>query len=708
VTVLRSSELVGRVVGGRYRLLRAVGSGASAHVYVAEDVRLRRRVALKVLHPALAEDKAFLRRFQAEAQTVAALRHPGIVRVYDWGEDNGAAYLAMELLEGGNLRALLDGGHRLSVSQAAALGLDIAAALAYAHSRGLVHRDIKPANLLFDEDGHASVADFGIARALAEASWTEPMGLVGTARYAAPEQLKGVPLDGRADVYALALVLVESVTGKVPFARDTALGALLARTDRPLPVPVELGPLVPVLEQAGTADPERRLSAESVAHAIASVARCLRAPARLALPGLAVLDARDVAEPTEPGRGGRKPVDAGLSILVGDIAVVVPGSADVPAPSTAPVPAVVGDIAGSPADAAPPGPKDPAVVPEDSGSNPNAPPSGPGAGPGSVADQEPGRPAPNASDGPARYRRAGKHRRGRRWLRRLSLVSVIVVLAGAGVAAGLYLSRPAPTYAVPDVGGDSVAVARGLVGTEHLVLAIVARQWSSTASRGLVVSQVPLAGTRLLAKQTVSVTVSLGPEPVAVPPLATFDLTQATSVLESAGLRLGKVARQTSWTVPDGVVISWSGKGHKLLPNSAVSVVVSVGKPMATVPSLVTGTTYARAEALLARLGFRVHEEEYYRDTVPAGVVLSTSPAPGMALVVGTTVTVNVSAGPHLVTIPNSVVGLNAVQAAKLLAGLGIYVSPQIQGSLLGTVTATQPAVGTAVLYHSSIVLVTG
>src|SRR5579883_1543656 len=122
--MLRSTDLVGRVIGGRYRLLRPVGSGASAHVYVAEDVRLRRRVAVKVLHPALAQDRAFARRFEAEAQTVAALRHPSILRVYDWGEDQGEAYLVMELLDGGSLRALLDTGHRLSISQAAAIGVD--------------------------------------------------------------------------------------------------------------------------------------------------------------------------------------------------------------------------------------------------------------------------------------------------------------------------------------------------------------------------------------------------------------------------------------------------------------------------------------------------------------------------------------------------------------------------------------------------------
>ena len=194
----RIAEHVGRVLGDRYRLIRPVGTGASAHVYVAEDVTLRRRVAVKLLHPALADDEAFLKRFQAEARVVAALRHANIVRVYDWGEDAGAPYLVMELLEGGSLRSLLDAGHRLTPSQAAVVGADVARGLDYAHRRGLVHRDIKPANLLFDEEGRVCIADFGVARALAEATWTEPAGAVlGTARYAAPEQVRGRAWTGR-------------------------------------------------------------------------------------------------------------------------------------------------------------------------------------------------------------------------------------------------------------------------------------------------------------------------------------------------------------------------------------------------------------------------------------------------------------------------------------------------------------------------------
>ena len=174
----RMTDQIGRVLSGRYRLIAPVGTGASAQVFLADDVRLRRRVAVKVLHAALADDDAFLRRFRAEAQAAAALNHPNIVAVYDWGDDDGAPYIVTEYLGGGSLRAVLDQGVRLSQSQVLLVGLEATRALDYAHRRGFVHRDVKPANLLFGDDARLRVADFGLARALAEAAWTEPQGAV--------------------------------------------------------------------------------------------------------------------------------------------------------------------------------------------------------------------------------------------------------------------------------------------------------------------------------------------------------------------------------------------------------------------------------------------------------------------------------------------------------------------------------------------------
>ena len=268
---------------------------------------------MKVLHLALAEDAGFLRRFRAEAQVAASLNHPNVMAVYDWGEDD-VPFMVLELLTGGSLRGMLDADARLSPSQAAHVGRQVASALEYAHARGVVHRDIKPANLLFDEHGIVRVADFGLARALAEASWTEPAGtVVGTARYAAPEQATGAPLDGRADLYSLAVVLIESVTGTVPAVGDTAIGTLAARTHTPLVAPLALGRLGPVVERAGRPDPaERYPDAATMRAALADAAPSLPPPQPLAARRTRRRDRRrpahadrSVVEPVRPGRAAR-------------------------------------------------------------------------------------------------------------------------------------------------------------------------------------------------------------------------------------------------------------------------------------------------------------------------------------------------------------------------------------------------------------------
>ena len=349
------TESIGRVLAGRYRIESALGSGASANVFAAFDTTLQRRVAIKVLHPALAADGGFLRRFRAEAQSAAALANAHVLAVHDWGEDTQGPFLVLEFLGGGSLRDMLDEGTRLSLSQAVDVGAQAAEGLAYAHARGFVHRDVKPANLLFDEEGRLRVADFGLARALAEASLTEPAGTtVGTARYAAPEQALGIRVDGRADVYSLALVLYEAVTGVVPFTADTTVATLMARVDADLPGHDALGPLAAVLAEAAAPEAEDRLDATAFAARLRELADELPPPEKLRLAGAGgagVVLPRPVTPPAEhdlthhgmvlppadhgptcPGRGGSR--RAGLRHRGGDHRL---GRGRRPAPAPAPL-----------------------------------------------------------------------------------------------------------------------------------------------------------------------------------------------------------------------------------------------------------------------------------------------------------------------------------------------------------------------------------
>lgn len=650
-----SEDLVGRVLGARYRLLRPLGSGASAHVYVAEDVALRRRVAVKVLHAALASDEAFGRRFEAEARLVAGLRHPGILKVYEWGRDGGSAYLVTELLEGGSLRSLLDRGHLLTPAQAASVGADVADALAYAHRRDLVHRDIKPANLVFDEEGRVYVADFGLARALAEATWTEPAGvMLGTARYAAPEQVRGESLADKADVYSLALVLVEASTGSVPFATDTRLGTLLGRLANALSVPEDLEALRPALEAAGAADPSQRVAAAGLAKALRDAASNLPSPDPLPLAG--------------PLAGAAVELDPHPTRVEGSKVVSIrPGLVDL----TTYRPDEEGDRSG---DGAP-------FVPE-------------------LFDFED---------------MASGERRRRRWPWRLAAGVVVLVLVAAG-AAGAYVSissdhnkplpPPPPTYAVPHLGGRTRAQAGAALAAEHLRLVVAGRTYDGAAAKGTVVGQHPGSG-RLLAGRSVSVTLSLGPQPIEVPKLAALTSSDAQAVVSSLGLKVGSVTPAASMTVPAGEVISASPAGGTLLPGQAVDLVVSAGKPTVAVPTLDAAeqASFAAAKAAFGAARLGSNETLVWNDTVAKGHVVSVSLPAGKVVTVGTTLDVVVSKGPDLVAVPD-VYADSVAQASQALAAEGFSVSG-VSGNPTAPVKATAPAQGAEVLKGASVQLVT-
>lgn len=237
--------------GGRYKLGALIGSGGMADVYIAQDTRLAREVAVKVLRSDLARDPSFVARFRKEAFAAAGLNHPGIVAVYDSGEEP-APYIVMELVNGRTLREIIHNGERVPLKRAVEIGEGVLAALEYSHQRGIVHRDIKPSNIMITDQGDVKVMDFGIARALADigATLTSTWNVVGTAQYLSPEQALGETADLRSDVYSTGCLLYEVLTGQPPFTGESPVsiayqhvsGILVAPSSiqRDLPADIDL------------------------------------------------------------------------------------------------------------------------------------------------------------------------------------------------------------------------------------------------------------------------------------------------------------------------------------------------------------------------------------------------------------------------------------------------------------------------------------
>jgi len=237
-----SDTLINTLFDGRYRIVRKLGSGGMANVYLAEDEDLGRRVAIKILNERYANDDLFIERFRREAKSAAALSHPNIVSVYDRGEAEGTYYIAMEVIEGRSLKELIMTRGPLPIAQALAYTHEILEALRFAHRHGIIHRDIKPHNILIGE--RLKVTDFGIARAGAS-QMTEAGSIMGTAQYLSPEQARGAPVTASSDLYSVGIVLYEMLTGKVPFTGDSAIEiAMKHLNDVPKP-PSKIRPEIP-------------------------------------------------------------------------------------------------------------------------------------------------------------------------------------------------------------------------------------------------------------------------------------------------------------------------------------------------------------------------------------------------------------------------------------------------------------------------------
>jgi eukaryotic-like serine/threonine-protein kinase len=654
----------GTLLGGRYLLMRPLGAGSSATVYLAEDRSLRREVAVKVLRTGLTVDDGFLKRFRAEAVAVAGLNHPHVLRVFDWGEADGGAWLVTEYLSGGSLRELLERRGPLPLEQVVSIGAQAADGLAYAHTRGFVHRDVKPTNLLFDDAGRVRVTDFGVARALAEATWTEPTGLIGTVRYSSPEQALGHRVDPKTDVYALALVLYECATGMVPFVSDSQVATLHARVGAELPPHKLLGPLRNVLVLAAAPDPKDRLDAEELWGRLIEVAKALPDPS-------------SVRSPRHSAAGGF--VAPSLAELTGTERVVASSSR--PRRSTEAVPAVVvADdtvvtrtdttlVGATPLVEAP----RPLEVPE-------------------VVDMRPEREAPRRSH------------RGR-W----SFAFVVVL---ALVAAGVYAESRhtvTPTFSMPNVRGLELTAVESDLASHNLRFT-QSLQPSRTVPPGDVIAQRPAPGIRIPNGSAVVWVVSAGPPPVALPSVLGRSSAVAIAALDAAGFHAVASAHFVAYslTVPAGDTIAvYSGRASN--PTSAaygseLEIALSKGRPPVAIPSIV-GFNGEAATAALGQAGFVEVVRNAYSNTVPAGVVITTEPAPKDLLQPGLRVHVVISLGPAA-TVP-ALGHLSLVAAERVLVDAGLTVVG-VHGPTSANEWTCTPPPGTVVAKGFGVTLYAG
>ena len=281
---MTSDPLVGALLDDRYRVEAAIATGGMSTVYRGLDVRLDRPVALKVMDARYAGDHQFITRFQREARAIARLKHPGLVGIYDQGNDAAHPFLVMELVEGGTLRELLVERGPMPPHAVVAVLRPVLGGLAVAHRAGLVHRDIKPENVLISDDGEVKLVDFGLVRASAEAGITSTSVILGTAGYLSPEQVLGRPTGPRSDVYAAGVMAFELLTGATPFTGDNALAVANQRLDRDVPPPSSLIDGVPpqfdaLIARATARDPDDRFAdAAAMDDALESVAAELGLP----------------------------------------------------------------------------------------------------------------------------------------------------------------------------------------------------------------------------------------------------------------------------------------------------------------------------------------------------------------------------------------------------------------------------------------------
>ncbi|HXH78022.1 Stk1 family PASTA domain-containing Ser/Thr kinase [Nocardioides sp.] len=655
-----TDALVGRLLDRRYRIGPRIARGGMASVYEAEDIRLDRTVAVKVMHPGLGDDDDFAQRFVREARAAAKLNHPHVVGVYDQGDDDGVVFLAMEYVPGHTLRDVIRKEAPMTPARALSLLEPIVSALAAAHRAGLVHRDVKPENVLIADEAHGGgvkVADFGLAKAIsADTQHTATGGvLIGTVSYLAPELVVDGRSDARADVYAAGVVLYELLTGNKPHEGESPIQVAYRHVHEDVPPPSRVVPEIPAYVDALVARAtardrsQRPADAAVLLHQIHRVAQALHA---------GVHDDPDLTADLALSPARHDPFE---DVEVED--VLVEERNDTTALEHLPAvfaPTRVRPVA--------------------------SPPRRPAA-------RRPAAPLP-------------VHTTPRRRSVKGPLSFLLVVLLLIGVGAGAWWFGFARYTTTPGVLGVTEAAAASQLEREGLDTEVGTPRFSETVEAGLVLATEPEPGERVLRDGTVSLVVSLGPERYDVPDVKSMTEDEAQDALQQSNLSFGDSTEKFSESIPLGAVIKTvPAVGTTVKPDTSVDLVVSKGR----LPIEISDWTGKDADQAVAALEKRklvveVAGEEY-SDSVAEGDVISQDPAAG-PLFKGDTVALVVSKGPELVEVPR-VIAMGVEAATEKLEALGFQVDVQNSESYIGVgfVFSTSPGAGDMVARGSTITL---
>ncbi len=671
-----------QLLNNRYRVDGLLGNGGMALVYVGTDTLLRRRVAIKVLRDQYAADDDFVRRFSYEAQSAAKLSHPNIVNVYDFGNESGAYYIVMELVDGATLGELLREERVLPEGVAVDYAIQIASGLAYAHRQGLLHRDVKPANILVTQDDVVKLSDFGIARAVSENTLgvTQPGMVMGSVAYLSPEQAQNHELDERSDLYSLGVVLYQMVTGTLPFSGDTPVAVALKHVTETAPVldpdAAGVSPAVAaIVERLLRKDPRDRFASATelasalrearerplIAHAVAAGAAADGGAGRVP----------PTAPPPRPSASPDRPSDVAVAELVEEhdedhgldprwlvmpvllIAAIVLGFF-----------ALRGDVVFF-------GPARDITVPSVEGKS------------STVAQQalfalnlHPTVSTETSETVPVDH------------VIRQDPAAGTAVAKDAAIT--LIVSEGLPPVTVPNVQGYSAADAQRTLSDAKL-RAKVTEVFNPNVPAGQVIDVSPASGSQARENSVIALMVSKGIAPVLVPSVVNLELDDARRALAAAGLKIS-LTQTANDAIPANIVASQSpDPGASVPPQSTIAIVVSTGPTAAVIPNVV-GNDPNTAQAALTAAAF-VPVLNYNVDATDAsGKVAFQAPTAGTSATKGSKVTIFVSVTG---TVPD-VTGakLDDAKASLIAAGYKVGNIAYTRDATLtdGQVVRTEPA----------------